>query len=470
MAKAFTLSNNGTTLKVGSYPQTQVKDRTMVERLNALAGELPTAQNAHGWADLGYYSGGRRQSLAWCRDVQLQGVRYRAMYLAAFRPRTTEDEPPTFRSENYIARTKTPLWFRWEPIVWNVLYNNGRQALAASSVVLDAQSFSNALGKYGGVSANDYAHSGIRKWLNGEFFNAAFSAEERASIAEWYADNRACTAENFDVDLESVWDKVFLLSFSDVRTPAFGFCPESVHDKPPRFFLHGTDYAFCNGLGDGGSTFPRWWLRSAQRQWSDTDSYASAAEPFGNCAVNAFKVNCTDVGVVPAICVQLVPTEQPKPNVEVVERVVTKQVPVEKVVTKTVEKVVTKQVEVLPSADSLCRQGIEAYNGGDHAKAYSLFGQAAFLEDAEAMAWLAYCYINGVGTSENRVQGCFWNRLAAERGNVTAQYNLALAYEQGKGVEKNLEEAAYWYFEAAEKGHQKAKTAYKRLEKLVDGE
>ena len=44
----------------------------------------------------------------------------------------------------------------------------------------------------------------------------------------------------------------------------------------------------------------------------------------------------------------------------------------------------------------------------------------------------------------------------AERGNVSAQYNVAVLYEKGQGVEQDYHEAARWYLTAAEQGDPEA--------------
>ena len=42
--------------------------------------------------------------------------------------------------------------------------------------------------------------------------------------------------------------------------------------------------------------------------------------------------------------------------------------------------------------------------------------------------------------------------MAAENGNVNAQFNLGLFYEHGKGVTKNISQAINWYRIAGEQG------------------
>ena len=41
---------------------------------------------------------------------------------------------------------------------------------------------------------------------------------------------------------------------------------------------------------------------------------------------------------------------------------------------------------------------------------------------------------------------------SAEKGDVTAQFNLGVAYDIGEGVEQNDEQASHWYQKAADQG------------------
>ena len=43
-------------------------------------------------------------------------------------------------------------------------------------------------------------------------------------------------------------------------------------------------------------------------------------------------------------------------------------------------------------------------------------------------------------------------RLAADRGNALAQFNLAMIYELGQGIEPDCAEATKWFLKAAEQG------------------
>ena len=50
-----------------------------------------------------------------------------------------------------------------------------------------------------------------------------------------------------------------------------------------------------------------------------------------------------------------------------------------------------------------------------------------------------------------------WYRMAAEQGNVDAEYNLALLYADGRGVPSDLGQARQWMQKAADAGDSGAK-------------
>jgi TPR repeat protein len=58
----------------------------------------------------------------------------------------------------------------------------------------------------------------------------------------------------------------------------------------------------------------------------------------------------------------------------------------------------------------------------------------------------------GVGEAQNEVKAAELYRLAADRGNALAQFNLAIMYDCGQGVAQNRAEATKWFHRAAEQG------------------
>lgn len=72
--------------------------------------------------------------------------------------------------------------------------------------------------------------------------------------------------------------------------------------------------------------------------------------------------------------------------------------------------------------------------------------------DPEAQFYLAVCYADGAGVSQDHKEAARWYRKAAERGHADAQDNLGVCFDHGKGVDQNHLEATLWFKEAAKQG------------------
>ena len=127
-----------------------------------------------------------------------------------------------------------------QPIEWQVLSIENNKMLVISRYGLDAKRFDG--------SSNNWKNSKIRKWLNGDFYNKAFTDQEKKSIN---------LSNLSDVGTS---DNVFLLS-KDEAEQYFA------NDDARR--CKATDYAVKNGAYvDAGSVFKSgkgyswWWLRS----------------------------------------------------------------------------------------------------------------------------------------------------------------------------------------------------------------
>ncbi len=55
------------------------------------------------------------------------------------------------------------------------------------------------------------------------------------------------------------------------------------------------------------------------------------------------------------------------------------------------------------------------------------------------------CGVVSRAVQQNDAEAAKWFGLAAERGQVNAQFNLGLIFEDGRGVPKNDAVAAKWY-------------------------
>lgn len=138
--------------------------------------------------------------------------------------------------------------YQGEAIEWRILDKKGGDVLLLSEYGLDAQPFDDS-GK-GRVLWED---SSIRKWLNNDFYNSAFSEEERENIVLSFS-------EGFDENNESIYvgseepywhlereteDRVFLPSYTELceyfnPDPEGGYDLQYGHDE---LLCYPTEYA-----------------------------------------------------------------------------------------------------------------------------------------------------------------------------------------------------------------------------------
>ena len=167
------------------------------------------------------------------------------------------------------------------PISWIVLSKTKEEMVLLSEQIIDYMCFS----KNGN---NDYEQSDIRKWLNAEFFNIAFSKEEQAQMIE--------------VDKE---DKVSLLSIDYYTTkyfPTFNSLKakytEYAKNKTKNIYGKVTTYEY--GF---------WWLKNANTEYSNTrepvDPNTYVFHICNTGKLNAFMRPENEDGVRPVIRIKL---------------------------------------------------------------------------------------------------------------------------------------------------------------------
>jgi len=94
-----------------------------------------------------------------------------------------------------------------------------------------------------------------------------------------------------------------------------------------------------------------------------------------------------------------------------------------------------------------------AFEKGDYSTALSIFTSLAEKGDMSAQFNLAKMYREGKGVSKDYKTAVKWFGLSAEQGNSAAQYHLGVAYSFGLGVIPNYEIALKWYTRSAEQGN-----------------
>lgn len=297
---AFGKKAVGQQITFGSYPQTQVTDSAVLTRLDALEKS---------WVSYGYYSGtgepldGRMTAGDFMKyaDLTLDGARYRAVTFSTFRPaRTggTHAEDSAQAQNGY--RTNDIYYFRFDPLTWRVL--DPDTGLMLCERIIDAQPYQATVYSDGSTSwqsadasvySNDYAASSLRRWLNHDFLQTAFSAEERSQLQSTVLENDGYNSAYRSASTE---DSVFLLSWSDALNSAYGFSTSTVANFGRE--AAGTDYARCQGLNVQTNGNAWWWLRSA----GDKSHAACSVSDDGHLYYSYYVYN-TDEGIRPAICV-----------------------------------------------------------------------------------------------------------------------------------------------------------------------
>lgn len=102
-----------------------------------------------------------------------------------------------------------------EQLVWRVLALNGNQALVIADQVIDQRAYHTA------QTAVTWETSRMRQWLNGEFYNNAFTPYEQGKVVQALVPGHQSPYYNTDSSRLSVgndtWDKVFLLSAQEAN-------------------------------------------------------------------------------------------------------------------------------------------------------------------------------------------------------------------------------------------------------------
>jgi hypothetical protein len=149
-------------------------------------------------------------------------------------------------------------------------------------------------------------NSEIRAWLNGEFYNKAFTALQQELIQITNVDNSVYST-GYDTNpyvCDNTNDKIFLPSYREMVNTAYGFSSNGTASDTARRRLT-SDYSRATGayMNTGTSYYGNgyWWLRSPNNNDSDDARYVSSN---GNI-INDNIVSSTDGGVVPALVIDL---------------------------------------------------------------------------------------------------------------------------------------------------------------------
>ena len=134
-----------------------------------------------------------------------------------------------------------------EDIEWLVLEVKDGKALVISKYALDCKPYNTDF------TDATWETCTLRKWLNNDFINAAFSAEEKAKIPTVMVSSDKNSKYSTNLG-NATQDQVFLLSITEANKY---FSSDSARQCKP------TDYAVANGADvDSDNGICLWWLRS----------------------------------------------------------------------------------------------------------------------------------------------------------------------------------------------------------------
>ena len=177
-----------------------------------------------------------------------------------------------------------------EPIQWRVLEKNENEMLLLSEYILDSKAY------HTDPYIVVWEDCSLREWLNGEFFDGAFSEEEKLYIAETTNKNPGNTDWQVP-DAKDTVDKVFLPCIAEVRD---GFVPEKYVKAKA------SEYAKANGVEVRSEEYCMWWLRCCSVHNIPTGNiYAATTDDLGKTFARGRDTTLTSVGVRPMVRVRI---------------------------------------------------------------------------------------------------------------------------------------------------------------------
>lgn len=148
------------------------------------------------------------------------------------------------------------------PIEWLILARDEQKILIVSKYGLDAQPYNK---DYTSVT---WETCTLRKWLNGTFYNKAFSSAEQAAILTTNVDNSKsqCYSGWNTSGGNNTEDKVFLLSYAEANK-YFGVTHDTTSNTksrvaPTAYAIAQWAYTYYSNKTADGTDAGRWWLRS----------------------------------------------------------------------------------------------------------------------------------------------------------------------------------------------------------------
>ena len=213
----------------GKYPQSQVTDVSQIELLNSQLTE---------WISYGKYKNGQPSDFMKYQDVEFDGSKYRAVTFSESLPNNSQGTNESSQLDNGYLPNNI-YWFKYEPIKWRILDPVNGYVLCDK--IIDSMYFHHVTDGY----SNCYNSSDIREWITTEFYNLAFSEEEKAKIKYTSIKSNDYSSTGGSENTTNVSDKIFLPSYSEITNTVYGFISTVFADSSR--IAGWTDYTRCMG-------------------------------------------------------------------------------------------------------------------------------------------------------------------------------------------------------------------------------
>ncbi len=270
----------------GTYPQSRVTDRELIAALNRLldSNEMQSYRYSSG----NLFPGSQTESdYMMYADISYNNEKYRAVTFSSWRPKFSyysSEQIYTFQSMNRYYLDSV-YWFKFDPIEWRLTDGD---TLLVADLVIDSQPFNKNLyedkngkeingkkyyffsDKNCTIPANEWETSYIRKWLNEQFYDTAFTEEEKHNISETLIHNYGYYGY---FDYEDTVDRIFLLSDNEVFSS-----PYYLSDSSEARVTQSSDYAKCQGVSYNhiDPLCPTAWMLRTPNVHSDDITFVNA--------------------------------------------------------------------------------------------------------------------------------------------------------------------------------------------------
>ena len=298
-------SADGNYILFGSYPQTKISDGALIESLNGLAGDRPTAADRKTWVSYGYYASGSVSEYMWYKDVVYDGDKYRGVYFTRYRPFYTSydsTEDKSNQDDNGYA-PGVVYWFKYEPIKWRITTSDKSVAVLICQTILDSRDFyaydTVRQTTSGIIYPNNWEYSTVRTWLNGIFAESAFDEVQKSLLITSELDNKTTAFDGanniYAAAQKNTADKIYLVSNKELF--GFSFTESNAGYSDVNKIKTASDYAKAQGVYTDAEGNGLWWLRSAS---TDSERIVEHTDSEGY-VYSGFGVNHTSTGIVPML-------------------------------------------------------------------------------------------------------------------------------------------------------------------------